>query len=209
MLAAHLVALLILVGCTSPQVANFQMAVNEKPARPNRILVHDFAAVPSDIPSDAPVGARLSPGPSLSAEQIAMDRQLGVDMTAQLVTAIREMGLPAERALPGTIPQGSDVVVRGCLVSMHETNAARRFTVGLDPRASEFLTMLESLRITQQGLGHALGTSDNPTGIIATSGMKTDKDANPRPALGAWAKRTVKEISDDLKVVFQEKGWIN
>ena len=86
MVAVYLVAALVLTGCRSPVVYPQQMAVNEKAPRPGRIMVHDFAATLADIPSDAPVGARISGGASLPPEQIAMDRRLGSDMAALPLT---------------------------------------------------------------------------------------------------------------------------
>ena len=183
--------------------------VTEKPLRPNHILVHDFAVAPADVPADAPIGARLASGASVSAEQIAMDRQLGSDMAAQLITALREMGLPAERALPGAMPQVNDVVVYGAFVSRHDTNAAKRLTIGFDFNALELLTMLEIFQRTPQGLGRRLATGGNPTGIIATSGMEIGDKATVRTKLDGWGKQTVKEIVDGLKALFQEQGWIN
>jgi hypothetical protein len=127
--------------------------VPEKPLRPNHILVHDFAVTPADLPADAPVRARLASGVSVSSEQLAMDRQLSSNMTAQLVMALREIGLPAERALRESMPEVNDVVVQGTFVSMHDTNAVKNLTVGFDFNALEFLTMLEAFQRTPRGVG--------------------------------------------------------
>ncbi|HEY0550823.1 MAG TPA: DUF4410 domain-containing protein [Verrucomicrobiae bacterium] len=188
--------------------------MNEKPPRPNRVLVHDFAVTPTDIPGDAPVGARLAPGATHSPEQIATDRQLGVNMGAQLVTALREMGLPAERALPEATPQADDIIIRGGFVSKHEGNAMRPFTVGLDFAASEWLTAVEGFQVTPQGSGRrpAINTTavdGNPPGVFFTTGMKIQGEAAARAKMDDWARQTVKEIADRVRSRFQEQGWIN
>jgi hypothetical protein len=198
---------MILVGCTSP-VSNTFVIEEKPPPRPGRILVHDFAVIPADIPPDAPIGARLSVGPSLKPEEITKDRELATNMTAQLVIAIREMGLPAERVVPTATPQANEAVIRGCFVSMHESSAGKRYTVGLDPSASEFLTMLEIFQTTPQGLGHRLASSNDPSGIIVTTGMKIDGKARARASLDDWSGRTVQEIAAGFKAVFQEQGWL-
>ncbi|HWN93861.1 MAG TPA: DUF4410 domain-containing protein [Methylomirabilota bacterium] len=208
-LLTSIAALVILSGCATPEIDTRLSMATDKPTRPNRILVHDFAAAPADVPSDAPIGARLGSGATVSPEQIALDRQLGAGMAAQLITALREMGLPAERAVPTSVPQVNDVVVRGLFVSVHDTNAAKRMTVGFDFNALEFLTMLEAFQRTPQGLGSQLAASGNPTGIIVSSGMKIGDMATARTRLDGWGRQTVKEIADGLMVLFREQGWIN
>jgi len=223
-LALCLLAALSFTGCTSTEVTSPQMVVIEKPFRPSRILVRDIAATTADIPADAPVGARIAAGVSISPEQIAKDRQLGADMAAQLVASIRAMGLPAERALAGVAPQTNDVVISGCFVSMNTNGTAKRFTVGCDLSASELMTIVESFQITAQGLGRNLGRGTAmmggdetlggaagaaaASGLIVTSRLKINGGADARARLEGWARQSVKEIADRLKTEFQEQGWI-
>jgi hypothetical protein len=209
LLAVSWLAIVIFTGCASPENDIHVSMVPEKPLRPNHILVHDFAVTPADLPADAPVRARLASGVSVSSEQLAMDRQLSSNMTAQLVMALREIGLPAERALRESMPEVNDVVVQGTFVSMHDTNAVKNLTVGFDFNALEFLTMLEAFQRTPRGVGRRIASPGNPTGIIATSGMKIGDKASARSKLDGWSKQTVKEIVDGLKPLFQEQGWIN
>ena len=212
---AALAVALVFAGCASSEVAhNAPMAVDERAPRPSRILVYDFAATAAEIPSDAPVGARMSPGVSLSPEQIAIDRQLGVDMGAQLVAAIRGMGLSAERASAAVTPQPNDIVIRGCFVSMQESNASQRYTIGLDFGASELMTAVEGFQITPQGLarrpaiGPTTATDGNPPGVLFTRGMKIQDQATFRAKVQDWAKQTVQEIADRIRARFREQGWI-
>jgi hypothetical protein len=223
-LAACAAVTIVFAGCASSGESYAEISMNEKPAQPGHVFVYDFAATVEDVSVGAPLAARLSNRPSLSPEQVALERQLGADMSAQLIQAIRSMGLPAERALPGATPQINDVVVRGYLLSIHETNATKRVTVGLDPAASEFAMAVENFQIAPQGfgrslgsgsgtegekaLGAAIGAETNPAGHIVTSGMKVDRESN-RPKVEAWAKQSVVEIADRLKARFQEKRWIN
>src|SRR6185503_7018248 len=183
-------AIAIFTGCASPEPDIHVSMVPEKPLRPNHILVHDFAVTPADLPADAPVRARLASGVSVSSEQIAMDRQLSSNMTAQLVMALREIGLPAERAERGSMPGVNDVVVQGSFVSMHDASAVKNLTVGFDFNALEFLTMLEAFQRTPRGVGRRIASAGNPTGIIATSGMKIGDKASARSKLDGWSKQT-------------------
>ena len=200
-------AIVIFTGCASQEAYTPPVIVIEKPTRPSHILVQNFAVAPADIPIDAPLGARLANGAAASSEQLAMDRKLGTDMAAQLITALREIGLSAERPVPGTAPQVNDVVVRGCFVSKHGTNAPKPLTVGFDFEALELLTMVEPYQVTPQGVRHGLITSNNPSGIITTSGITTGDKASIRARLDIWTAQAVKEIAESLKSVFQEQGW--
>ncbi len=148
-----LLALMVFAGCASTEeISSYRMVQGNKTPRPSHILIYDFAATSADIQGDAPVGARISAAASLPAEQIAKDRKLGSSMAAQLATAIREMGLPAERALPGATSQVSDLVIRGYLVSIHESGDGRRLTLGFYFNAAELRTVVESFQVTEQGL---------------------------------------------------------
>src|SRR5215204_1547156 len=74
---AALGAVLVLAGCEMPLPnTEYKMATTEKLPRPSRVLVYDFAATAAELPADAPIGARLSRGATVSTEQIATDRQL-------------------------------------------------------------------------------------------------------------------------------------
>jgi len=205
--------------------------VNDKAPRPGHIMVGDFAATLADIPSDAPMGARIAAGGSLPPEQISMDRRLGSDMAAQLVAAIREMGLPAERAVPGATSHVNDIVIQGYLASTYEDSAANRFTLGFYAGASELTAVVESFQITPQGVGRRLdfgnvmaggdktpGTAVGaapvparvePAGFIVASGMKIAGDASYRPKLEGWGKEAIKEIAGRLKTTFEKQGWLN
>jgi hypothetical protein len=216
MLAASLVVSLILGGCASSDVGDYKAVADQTRSRPSHIQVYDFAVIPADIPADAPIGARLSPGASPSPEQIAKDRQLGSNMAAQLVAALREMELPAEHAAAGAVPQFNVIIIRGCFISVQETNAAKRFTIGLDFRSAELMTAVEGFQVTEQGVGRSLDlgvagantNSGTATGVIFTTGTKVTDEASFRASADTWARQTVKEIADRLKVKFQEQGWM-
>jgi hypothetical protein len=209
------IAMLLLPGCTSTEAPpHASMASQGKPARPNRILVYDFAVTAADIPADAPVGARLAPGTSPPPEQLARDRQLGEAMGAQLVAAIRQMGLPAERASADAVPQPNDVLIRGCFVSRYGANTAKPPTIGFDFSASELLTAVEGFQITPQGLAHlpaigaTTGADGNPPGVLFTTAMKVQDQASFRAQAEGWAKQSVQEIAERARTRFREQGWI-
>lgn len=224
-LVACLIAVVVLSGCAWGPVDYPQLGVNQAPHRPTNVFVYNFAATIEDVSVSAPLAARLSTRPALSAQQVAMERQLGAEMSAQLVEAIRAMGLRAEHASPEMTPQVNDIVVRGYLVSIRKAQATQRFAVGLDPEASDFAVAVENFQIMPQGYGRSLGTgsvtdgeralgaavgaAENPAGHIVASAMKNETEANRSAKIEMWSRNAVAEIADRLKARFQEQGWIN
>ena len=225
-----LFALVVAAGCASTKVTNRQQLVNERIPRPDRILVYDFVATPTDVPADSSLTGQYSAdATSQTAEQIATGRQLGAQIAAQLVEQIRGMGLPAERTPIGTRPRINDIVIRGYLLSVDEGSATKRVAIGFGAGGSELKTAVEGYQMTAQGLrklgsatvdaggsktpGAALGVvgllaTANPAGLIISSGVKVYGEASGSSKVEGRAKATAKEIADVLKKRFEQQGWI-
>jgi hypothetical protein len=226
-----LFALVLAAGCASTKVTDRQRLVTEKLPKPNQILVSDFSASAADVPADSAfAGQSSAPATAPTDEEISIGRQLGVQIAAELVAAIREMGLPAVQVSPGATPQVNDIVIRGYLVSIETGSAAKRMTIGFGSGGSELTTAVEGYQMTANGLrklgsgttgakgskgpGAALGAAGwlvtgSPVGLIVGGGMKIYGEASGSAKIEGRAKATAKEIADVLKKRFQEEGWIN
>jgi hypothetical protein len=222
-----LFALVAVAGCSSTKVTDRQQLVTERIARPDHIWVYDFVATPADVPPDAHVVVQNT---NQTAEQIDTGRQLGAQIASELVADIQAMGLPAQEAAAGTSPQKvGDIVIRGYLLSIQEGSEAKRFAIGFGSGASELTTAVEGFQMTPQGLrklgsgtvesggsktpGAAMPAavaiaSGNPVGLIVSSGMKIYGETSGRSKVEGRAKQTAQEIADQLKVRFQQEGWI-
>jgi hypothetical protein len=219
-------ALVVVAGCASTKVTERQQLQTGKIPRPGNILVYDFVATPADSPADSDVVAQSEPQ---TAEQIEAGRQLGAQIAKELVADIQGMGLPAVEATKGAAPQVGDIVIRGYLVSIQEGSAAKRLAIGFGSGASELTTAVEGYQMTAQGLrklgsgtvqaggsktpGAALPAvvavaSGNPVGLIVSSGMKVYGEASGSSKVEGRAKATAQEIAAQLKIRFQELGWI-
>jgi hypothetical protein len=188
--------------------------------------VYDFIATPTDVPADSDVNVQNA---AQTPEQIEMGRQLGAQIAQKLVAQIQGMGLPAVEATRGASPQVGDLVIRGYLLSINEGSAAKRLTIGFGSGGSELTTAVEGYLMTAQGL-RKLGSgtvesggsktpgaavpavvaiaSGNPVGLIVSSGMKIYGEASGSAKVEGRAKKTAEEIADQLKVRFQQQGWI-
>jgi hypothetical protein len=228
-----LFALLVTAGCASTKVTSQETFVTGPIPRPGNILVYDFAATAAEVPTNSALARQYSLDVTpQTAGQIAIGRQLGIEIAAELVGQIHGMGMPAERDWVETKPQINDIVIRGYLLSINEGNAAKRVTIGYGYGASELRTAVECYQMTDRGLrkldsetldaggnktpGVASGlgiitfiVTANPAGLIIGSGMKVYGEESGRSKVEGRARATAKEIAVVLKQRFQEQGWID
>ena len=193
--------------------------------------MYNFVANPADMPANASISGEVSaPSSPPTAEQIEEGRQLGALIAKELVADIQEMGLPAVQAGPRAMPQVGDGVIRGYMVSVEGGRAVKRFVIGFGAGTSEMDTVVEGYAVTPQGwrkLGSGTLTSSgnktpgmvvpaavaiataNPIGLIVVGGAKMYGEASGRSGLEGRAKATADAIADELKVRFQDRGWIS
>lgn len=125
-----------------------------------------------------------------------------------------------------------DGVIRGYLVSVQgggAGSAVKRFVIGFGAGTSEMDTVVEGYAVTPQGwrkLGSGTLTSSgnktpgmvvpaavaiataNPIGLIVVGGAKIYGEASGRAGLEGRAKATADEIASQLRIRFQDRGWI-
>jgi Domain of unknown function (DUF4410) len=224
-------ALAVLAGCASTKVTQQTPMVNEAIARPDRIWVYDFVASPADVPADSPLSSQVSaPSKPQTTKQIATGNQLGAFIAKELVADIQAMGLSAVQAGPGSSPQVGDGVIRGYLVSVEGGSTVKRFIIGFGSGKSEMDTVVEGYQMTPEGL-RKLGSgtlsssgaktpgavvpaavaiaSGSPVGLIVVGGAKIYSEVSGKNSLQGRAKATADAIAEQLKIRFQDRGWIN
>jgi len=228
--AACLFALVVLAGCVSTSVTARQPYVGEWIARPDRIIVHDFATTPADVPAGSAVAGQYAHHSTpQTAQEIDVGRKLGAEVAKELVAEIRGMGLPAVQAAGQPAPRIGDLVIMGYFESVDSGSAAKRIVLGFGSGAADLKTAVEGYLMTDRGL-RRLGSGDvdagggktpgvaaplvvaaasgNPIGLIVSSAAKAEGEMSGRTTIEGAAKRTAKEIGDQLKVAFQKQGWI-
>jgi hypothetical protein len=230
-LAVLLFAVIAIAGCASTSVTQQTPISRPGLPRPNRIWVYNFAATPADLPANSSIRGQVgAPSTPPAPEQIETGRELGALIAKELVADIQEMGLSAVQAGPGSSPQVGDGVIRGYLVSVEAGGAVKRFVIGFGAGTSEMDTVVEGYSVTPQGwrkLGSgtlsssggktpgivvpaavAIATS-NPIGLIVVGGMKIYGEASGKNKLEGRAKATAAAIADQLRIRFQDRGWIS
>src|SRR3984893_9240300 len=229
-----LLALVVVAGCASTNVTQQTPMSNPGLARPNQIWVYDFVAAPSDMPTDSSLAGQVgAPSTPPTPEEIETGREYGARIAQELVKDIQAMGMPAIEAGPGSSPQTGDGVIRGYIVSTEGGSAGgmvKRMVIGFGGGTAEMDTLVEGYVMTPQGLprlGSGTLTSSgnktpglivpaavviataNPVGLIVVGGLKIAGAASGRSGLEGRAKSTADEIATQLKIRFQDRGWIS
>lgn len=228
-----LFALVALAGCASTKVTQETPMTAYGLARPNQIWVYDFVAAPSDLPADSSLAGQVGePTTPPTPEEVEAGRKYGAMIAQELVKDLHKMGMPGVVAFPGAVPQVGDGVIRGYVISTEGGGAkgfAKRFVVGFGAGKAEMKTVVEGYVMTAHGLRQlgsgglssggnktpglmvpaavAIATA-NPIGIAVVGGAKIYGAVSGRSGLEGRAKATADEIAAQLKVRFQERGWI-
>lgn len=225
-----LFVLAVLAGCASAKVVSQQPYEGPRIARPERIIVHDFAATPADVPAGSAVVSEYSaPSTPMTPEQIATARKLGAEVAKDLVAEIQKMGLPAVRAAGQPPPRVGDLVIMGYFVTVQQGSAAERVLVGFGAGDADLKTVVEGYLMTDQGLRRLGGgeinsgggktpgvavplvvaaATANPIGLVISGAAKVYGEESGRTTIEGAGQRTASEIAEKLKVAFQKQGWV-
>ena len=228
--APWLFALVVLTGCASTEVTQRETYQGEKLARPDRIIVHDFAATPADVHAESALPSQSAGAAMpLTAEDVEVGRKLGAEVAKQLVADLQGMGLPAVQAAGQPPPRVGDIVIKGSFASVEEGSAGKRVLVGFGSGAADLTTVVEGYLMTAQGLRKLGGgevasesgktpgmvaplavaaASANPIGLLIVGGMKLRGEMTGSSTIEGRAKPTADEIAAQLKVAAEKQGWI-
>lgn len=231
--AASLLVLALAGGCASTEVVNRQsnIGANEKLPRPDRIVVYPFAATPEDIPQwSSASGQYAGHSKAPTAEELQAGRQLGAQVAKELAAEISGMGLRAEVAADrNTPPSAGEIAIIGYFLSIDEGSAVKRIALGFGSGAAELKTNVEVYQQTRAGL-RRLGSGEidagggkmpgvvlplavtvataNPIGLVVGGAVKAGTELSGRDTIEGTAKRTAKQIADELQKAFERHGWI-
>jgi hypothetical protein len=227
-----LFGLAMLSGCASTKVTQQTPMTAPGLARPNQIWVYDFVAAPSDMPADSSLAGKVdAPSTPPTAEEIETGRKYGAMIAQKLVVDIQNMDMPAIEAGPGSSPQIGDCVIRGYILSTAGGGTGamvKRMVIGFGAGAAEMDTVVEGYLVTPQGLKKlgsgtltssgnktpglvvpaAVAIATGPVGLIVVGAVKIQGAASGRTGLEGRAKSTADEIATQLKIRFQDRGWI-
>jgi hypothetical protein len=227
--AVSLLGLLVLAGCASTNITNREILnPDAKLARPDRIIIYDFSANPSDVPFDSQIAEQRSAEPP-SAEQIQFGDKLGAEVAKNLVQEINDMGLHAVRAEGEPPARVNDIVVRGYFLSVDKGNMAKRIAIGFGSGSADLTTLVEGYQMTSRGL-RRLGSGEvqsggsrapgvavplvvslatmNPIGIAVGGAVKVGSEIAGVGTIEKAGKDTAEKVAAEMRKRFVELGWI-
>jgi hypothetical protein len=225
-----LFALFVLTACASTNVTERQAYTGDKLARPDRIIVYDFAATPDDVHAESILPSKSAGAATpQTAEDIEVGRKLGAEVARQLVADLQGMGLPAVQAAGQPPPRVGDIVIKGSFVSVEEGSAGKRVLVGFGSGAADLRTVVEGYVMTAQGLRKLGGgevasqsgktpgmvvplavaaATANPLGLIVVGAVKAHGEMTGSSTIQGRAKPTADEIAAQFKVAAEKQDWI-
>jgi hypothetical protein len=225
-----LLVLFLASGCASTQVSDRERYSAGKLPRPAQIVVYDFVTNPEGVaPDSALAGKTAAPATPPTAEQVELEKQVGMQIAEELAASIQAMGLSSVRATSRTVAQENDIMIRGYLLSVDQGSQLKRVTLGFGSGSSELKTLVEGYQMTASGPrklgqgsidagggkmpGGALGVATllvthNPVGLAVQAGVQGYGEYSGSAKIQGRAKQAAKEIADQLKIRFQEEGWI-
>ncbi len=217
---AILVALSLAVGCASTKVGSVRDESRRlRLKKPVQVQVHDFG-YHVDMEAEEDDHQELAP-------------EAAEALSTELVSHIREMGLPAQRLAAGhpfpDSPAGNQtvLVIRGTFTELNDGSGAKRLWLGfgagaaqvksivrlswLDSKGETFLREFETISktgkmpglITPIGMGAVTGRII-VSAIVGTASTVAKRKDN---AVGS-SVRTADKIAEELEPFFRQKGWL-
>jgi len=229
-----LILLAVVAGCGPTNVQQEKMTATQL-ARPDHILVYDFAVSPAEVELDKGLSADLMQkyrehkGTSRTAEEIKVGHKVADALAKELVNKILSYGLMAERAFGLPSAKGKVLMIKGQLLSIDEGNRTERVVIGLGAgRTSvqanvqvyemtpEGMQEVDTLRGTAKsgykpGMGEMMGLGAITGHLLAStaiSGTLATGTEMTSATVEADGKRLAEDIAKDLGKFFVDQGWI-
>ena len=227
-------ALLLTAGCAPTHVKPVDSYDGAQLAKPDLVIVENFAVDPSEVKLDSGLRSRLTSLFSKASTQQQQDetgQKVASAITESLVAEIRKMGLDAVAADDAVPTAGQQRLrIEGQIVSIDEGNATRRNLIGFGAGRSgvDVLTqvyydetgngrrLVESFEADAEssrkpgaavtmGAGGAAGHV--ATSAAASTGLSAYSEMTSAD-VGAEGKRIGRELAKHLETLFTRQGWI-
>lgn len=227
-----LLPLLLCVAACAPSSVQTDYESVPKLARPNSILVYDFAVSADEVQLDRGLVGKVetkASGKSRTEQELEVGHTVARIISEQLVTEINAMGLPARRVWGAPASWGDVMVVEGQLASIDEGNQAERVAIGLGAGASDVEARVQLYTTNATGLvvvetfttsmksGYMPGMAETmgagaigghlAIAVAAGAGLHTVSEKLSGD-VDAEARRTAKAIAANLRGYFETQGWV-
>lgn len=220
------------VGCASTKISDRENDIaGEKIPSPDRIIVHDFVVRLADLPpGSALVDESGKPEKPMTEEEQKAGRALGAAVAKELVKEIDAMAMQAVRAEGAAEPAMGDIAIYGAFITVDEGSGFERVVVGFGAGDASVDTFVEGFLMTAEGM-RRLGSGQldsaggkgpgvvvplvvtiataNPIGLVVGGAVKAYGELSGSSKLEGAGKRTAAAIAKQLKIRFEQQGWIS
>jgi hypothetical protein len=204
-------------------------------ARPDRILVYDFAVTPDEVKLDQGVSAEImryvsdAGASGRTADEIKIGHAVANAVSIELVQKLRGYGFFTERALGWPARTGSTLLVKGQLVSIDEGNRTERVLIGLGTGRTSVQANVQVYDLTPQGMrtidtlradaksgykpgmGLMLGVGGLAGNLVTSAVVSSATTAGSElswATVEADGKRLANNVAKSLGQFFVTQGWI-
>ena len=226
-------ALTLVSACTSSQ-SQIETGGQMLP-RPAMVVVQTFAASPAEVTVSEGLSSEVASivqgqnATPRSEQEAQVGHQVADAIANNLVTEIRDLGLPAERGRGLPPGMSNAVLVTGQLVSIDEGNEAERVIIGFGAGRSDVRAQVQVFELTPSsnrlidtievdaksgltpGMAETMGagalTGHLLVSTLVSGGVQVATETMSDTVV-ADADRAAKGIAKQLSSLFTQQGWI-
>jgi D-serine deaminase-like pyridoxal phosphate-dependent protein len=203
------------------KVTTLQSYSGNQLPKPDKILIYDLVADPSDVQVDA--SQKIRPRHIISGDEKpeAILQKTQTTFSEELKKKLAKSGLPVEHVAADTAPSANSLVVQGKFLVLHQGTKTERVAVGMgtgsagiqtkvDVRLktapdlvllSEFQT--ETTKAKSIGGAVPVAAGMNPAAVGAKS-VVTDR----KKTLNAYAVQTAEASAGEILKAMAGQGWV-
>jgi len=231
---AELIVMVALAGCARTTVQPEQETYLTNLPPPSVVLVHKFGVNLNEVTTTQGLYGKAVDAidQETTGEAAAqLGQEVSNSLADELVAQINGLGLPAQRATPGTfIPQNA-LVITGYFTDIDAGNKARQLVIGLGVGKAEidsqvqvlsasgggYRTLLEFKTHADSGempgaavtMGAGAAAQGGLTAGMAAANVAVGGVKAYRSAMGAMASRSADKAAAYLSKFFADQGWIS
>ncbi len=194
---------LLLASCGAATVTPV-FPTSDTLARPDRVLVHDFAVTLEEPEIGVGVDSRTSGGAGSAGQtqdDIRAGKSFATALTDNLVTELRRRGIDAYRAIEAAPPAENTASIKGRF--LRTSQKGENTLVGFDLGSGQVRTHMWILQGTELRLG-VVAEGDTVTPID----LKPGSGSMLSGAVEAGAKQTAAQVAERIVDYYKRRGWI-
>lgn len=173
-------------------------------ARPDRVLVYDFAVVPDELaikggPDAQPLGGAGTD--AQTKEEIEVGQDFARALAENLLRELRHRGIDSDRAAAAAPPGPNTASIRGRFLRTRPNDRSR--LVGFGFRDGQVRTHIQIF----QGTGYNLRLVAEAESTIE-SNLKLGSGPTTAAIIEADSKRAAAQVAERIADYYERQGWI-